>query len=87
MNSMYANWNSTSGSIQEFNVGGLATLTPTGPSTWELSFTHTQLDGPFPDFTSEINMEISQVPVPAAAWLFGSGLLGMIGTARRKKAA
>jgi hypothetical protein len=27
------------------------------------------------------------VPLPAAAWLFGSGLLGMIGIARRKKAA
>ena len=25
------------------------------------------------------------VPVPAAAWLFGSGLLGLIGVARRKK--
>ena len=25
------------------------------------------------------------VPVPAAAWLFGSGLLGLIGIARRKK--
>lgn len=27
------------------------------------------------------------VPVPAAIWLFGSGMLGMIGIARRKKAA
>jgi hypothetical protein len=27
------------------------------------------------------------VPVPAAVWLFGSGLLGMIGIARRKKSA
>ena len=27
------------------------------------------------------------VPVPAALWLFGSGLLGLIGIARRKKAA
>jgi hypothetical protein len=27
------------------------------------------------------------VPIPPAAWLFGSGLLGMIGIARRKKAA
>jgi hypothetical protein len=27
------------------------------------------------------------VPVPAAAWLFGSGLLGIIGIARRKQAA
>lgn len=29
---------------------------------------------------------ISQVPIPAAVWLFGSGLLGLIGIARRKKA-
>lgn len=28
----------------------------------------------------------SVVPVPAAAWLFGSGLLGLVGLARRKKA-
>ena len=27
----------------------------------------------------------SAVPVPAAAWLFGSGLLGLVGIARRKK--
>ncbi|MDH3888134.1 MAG: VPLPA-CTERM sorting domain-containing protein, partial [Gammaproteobacteria bacterium] len=25
------------------------------------------------------------VPVPAAVWLFGSGLLGLIGMAKRKK--
>jgi hypothetical protein len=29
---------------------------------------------------------ISAVPVPAAVWLFGSGLLGLVGIARRKKA-
>ncbi len=28
---------------------------------------------------------ISAVPVPAAVWLFGSGLLGLVGMARRKK--
>jgi len=28
---------------------------------------------------------IASVPAPAAAWLFGSGLLGLIGIARRKK--
>jgi hypothetical protein len=27
----------------------------------------------------------STVPVPAAVWLFGTGLLGLVGTARRKK--
>jgi hypothetical protein len=29
----------------------------------------------------------SPVPVPAAAWLFGSGLLGLVGIARRRKMA
>lgn len=29
----------------------------------------------------------SPVPVPAAVWLFGSGLIGLVGIARRKKAA
>ncbi|MHB8534727.1 MAG: VPLPA-CTERM sorting domain-containing protein [Sulfuricaulis sp.] len=28
---------------------------------------------------------VSAVPVPAAAWLFGSGLLGLVGIARRKR--
>lgn len=28
---------------------------------------------------------LSSVPVPAAVWLFGSGLIGLIGIARRKK--
>ena len=30
--------------------------------------------------------DVAVVPVPAAVWLFGSGLLGLIGVARRKKA-
>ena len=30
--------------------------------------------------------DIGAVPVPAAVWLFGSGLIGLIGMARRKKA-
>ena len=33
-----------------------------------------------------ISGEVSMVPVPAAVWLFGSGLLGLVGVARRKKA-
>ena len=29
-------------------------------------------------------VDTPQVPVPAAAWLFGSGLIGLVGVARRK---
>jgi hypothetical protein len=32
-------------------------------------------------------LNITPVPVPAAVWLFGSGLLALIGISRRKKAA
>jgi len=37
------------------------------------------------DFSFDI--QFRPVPVPPAAWLFGSGLLGLIGIARRKKSA
>lgn len=43
------------------------------------------INGPFPGFNA--NFDFTVVPVPAAVWLFGSGLLGLIGVARRKKAA
>lgn len=33
------------------------------------------------------SLSATVVPVPAAVWLFGSGLLGLIGMGRRKKAA
>ncbi len=31
------------------------------------------------------HIEISAIPVPAAVWLFSSGILGLTGIARRKK--
>ena len=46
--------------------------------------------GPFPGITPAFYGTLTgqyAVPIPAAVWLFGSGLLGMIGIARRKKAA
>lgn len=42
----------------------------------------------FADFTIDnvsISADVSSVPVPAAAWLFGSALLGLGGIARKKK--
>jgi len=32
----------------------------------------------------DLVLEMSPVPVPAAVWLFGSGLLGLVGIARRR---
>ena len=45
--------------------------------------------GSFHNFAANWRLEgtMTVVPVPAAVWLFGSGLLGLVGVARRKKTA
>jgi len=54
------------------------------------SFAFTLLDGEFNNISGFVDSigsaSASAVPVPAAVWLFGSGLLGLVGVARRKKA-
>ena len=35
--------------------------------------------------TWDTTVQMTPVPIPAALWLFGSGLLGLVGLARRKK--
>ena len=87
MTSIFANWNSdpSISYIGEFNVGGIADVSALGPYSWEVSWSHLQTDGPFTGLTTNMTMVISQVPLPTAVWLFGSGLLGLIGIAKRKK--
>jgi hypothetical protein len=38
----------------------------------------------FPNFTARVSVETAPVPLPAAAYLFGSGVAGLIGLARRR---
>ena len=71
-------------------------FTPQGPAPMAATSSSLGLtDGPFVGLRVLIDIgsgnsmtvaSISTVPIPAAAWLFGSGLLGLVGIARRKKA-
>ncbi len=60
------------------NLEGTGVLSGAGyddtNATWTLSTT--SLDS--------YSLEVAAVPVPAAVWLFGTGLLGLVGIARRK---
>lgn len=80
LTSLFAFWNDN-----EYNVGGIATVNTIDANSWELTWSHIQADGPFLGTTTHMTMVISQVPLPAAVWLFGSGLIGLIGVARRKQ--
>jgi hypothetical protein len=72
---------------------------PTGGQTWMLASVDGNADGvmgipmatggPFAGFNANFNANLAPtpkvVPIPATAWLFGSGLLGLISVARRKR--
>ena len=45
----------------------------------------TMLEGPFAG--SPVGFAGAVVPVPAAVWLFGSGLIGLVGVARRRRSS
>lgn len=47
-----------------------------GSSWYELTFTTGTL--------TQVDADLQAVPVPAAAWLFSTGLIGMVAVARRK---
>ena len=56
------------------------------PTTWYVSVvldteTRPDTDTQYPSWGS---FHVAAVPVPAAVWLFGSGLLGLVGIARRR---
>ena len=85
-------WTATNESFATLNLTGsdlfrLAISTDGGSSwsgdtSWSPAGTDI-LNVTFSDGTI-LSVDIKVVPVPAAVWLFGSGLLGLVGVARRK---
>jgi len=91
MGAWFSNWNTT-----DFNQGNSSvTLTTSGcvgtTCNWVASWSSLISGGPFDGntgcwyVTGTVDGVASAVPVPAAAWLMGSGLVGLAGVGRRRK--
>jgi hypothetical protein len=58
---------------------------PDGGTTFVLTTTNEAFEGP--EVTWAVFVPVSSVPLPAAAWLFGSALMSLLGAAVRKERA
>ena len=72
----FADWNGTFTTRPNYHTSGLGA----GAATTSLLTSDLDLVD-----TTAGHFLVRVVPVPAAVWLFGSGLIGLIGLARRKK--
>ena len=70
------------------NLSGLGIMTSTAIPELVLAYNDNYLgfvDSDFDDMMVRAQFIPTAVPLPAAVWLFGSGLIGLIGMARRRK--
>jgi len=65
--------------------GNAGDQTESLPTT--LSFSVPMTQGDLVAMFAEGELDVSAIPIPAAAWLFASGLVGLVGVARRKATA
>ena len=89
-------WSSSlSGTTVTWTVDSGFLSSATGPKTMKIfSVTSSNPSGPVTWNTNTLGGNIvyngttvGPVPIPPAVWLFGSGLIGLVGIARRKKIA
>lgn len=78
-------WNINS-SLDLSNVPGWGSDTEVRLTVQNILTAETTASGENAFIQKKFSITIPQIPVPAAVWLFGSGLIGLIGIARRKKA-
>ena len=63
---------------------GSSAVVSVGPGGAVITAASPVFPGFQPQFTGSLN-QVGAVPVPAAVWLMGSGLIGLVGVARRRR--
>jgi len=72
----------TAFSGQDFDLSFIATCSQCS----RLTFSRVQDNFGFTDFRAQLDT-LNAVPIPAAIWLFGTALIGLLGFSKRRKAA